>query len=186
MDPNMLIIIIIIIALLIMDYIYSKKDDKDTKDKLESMASRLNEEGPNQSLVISAIEQEYKDFIKEKFGDKGLEFYTSNLKPVTCAIPPNFSLVILDDLYRNRASSPEYERLRLCGYIHNVSLLMLSLGVWIFRPDLSFDDFKEVVNTLMKEDLLNIEKKPVVPTPVVKGYYSRYGRLYPQYYSQYY
>jgi hypothetical protein len=150
-------------------------DDK-TKEKLESMASRLNEEGPNQSLVISAIEQEYKDLIKEKFGDKGLQFYTLNLKPVTtCAIPPSFSLVILDDLSRNRASSPEYEHLRLCGYIHNVSLLMSSLAVWAFKPDLSFDDFKEAINTIM-QNLLNEKPAPVV------AYYSRYGRLYPQYY----
>jgi hypothetical protein len=178
MDPNMLIIIIIIIALLIMAYIYNKKDDKDKiKDKLESMMSRLSEENPNQSLVISGIEQEYKDFIKDKFGDKGLQFYTSNLKPVTCAIPTDFSLVKLDDLYRNRATSPEYERLRLCGYIHNVSLLMLSLVIWIFKPDLSFDDFKAAITELMKQDLLND-----APKPAVKGYYSRYGRFYPQYY----
>jgi hypothetical protein len=150
-----------------MAYLYNKKDNKDkTKDKLESMASRLNKEGPDQSLVISAIEQEYKDFIKEKFGDKGLQFYTSNLKPVTCAIPPNFSLVILDDLYRNRASSPEYERLRQCGYIHNIQLLMYSLVAWAFKPDLTFDNFKEAIMTLMKD------------SPPVKGYYSRYGRIY--------
>jgi hypothetical protein len=179
MDPNMLIIIVILVVLLIIAFISFKKEKQEkTKEKLETMASRLQDKS-QKALVISAIEQEYKDLIQDRFGDQGLQFYISNLKPVTCVIPPDLSLMDIEYVKDKNKRSPEFERLRQCGYIHNIALLMLSLTAWAWRPDLDFDGFKKLIEQLIKEDIFNIN------TPPTQGYYSRYGRygyLYPQYY----
>jgi len=172
----MLIIIVILVVLLIIAFISFKKEKQEkTKEKLETMASRLQDK----SQKASAIEQEYKDLIQDRFGDQGLQFYISNLKPVTCVIPPDLSLMDIEYVKDKNKRSPEFERLRQCGYIHNIALLMLSLTAWAWRPDLDFDGFKKLIEQLIKEDIFNIN------TPPTQGYYSRYGRygyLYPQYY----
>lgn len=135
------------------------KNQKDM-ERLASMFNRMQESGEDQANKISSIQQEFKNFVKENLGNEGLQALETNLKPVSCQVPKNFSADMLEEI--SKTNIPEFDRLKQCGYIFNFTLFMFLIAAMSPEPDMSLRKFK----TTIKESIESDAFKEVLKTPI--------------------
>jgi hypothetical protein len=156
-----LIFVILTVVLIVIIFLITKK--KSLKDIFKGL-----NESPD-PLILKNIEKEYKNYLLERYGQKGIDFYNSKLKTVTCNIPPDFSLKFLND-----GNSPEFQRLKQCGYIYNIALLFNIATAFAFgREDMDFETFKENINKILNDEQMKLFEPSVLNSQMYYG--RRYG-----------
>lgn len=109
-----------------------------------------------QNVPLSRLVQLYLDNVKQRFGEKTSIVVSSHLKPTTC-VPPAQDMTVaqFDAFYKRRATDPEWNRLKSCGWLWNMTFInSLLTGEWFIsslsKKNLTYDDFIKLLQASLK------------------------------------